>query len=356
MAKSTQSKRARSKAKKPSAKRTSTRARRPFVIDIHAHVAIPELLEVTRGHQVNSSIPPGTPEKLLALSKKWAAKNLRKMNDFAERLRDMDKTGVDIQVLTSTILRTCTYWADPETGLKWDRFINERIAETVTKAPARFVGLGSVPLQAPELAAKELERCMNELGLLGVQISSHAYSMELGDQKLRPFWAAAEKLGAVIYIHPAGITDERYAKHQLWNSIGQNIEEAMAMASLFYEGTLDAFPKLKICIAHGGGFLPFYAGRVDRNYVDKAFTRVNMTKSPSDYMRENFWYDTCVYNLDQLEYLVRKVGASRIVLGSDYPVGEDFPVDFVRKARGLSAASKAAILGGNAAKLLGLSI
>ena len=128
------------------------------------------------------------------------------------------------------------------------------------------------------------------------------------------------------------------------------------MCSLFYEGVLDAFPKLKICVAHGGGYLPFYAGRVDRNYFGKGFTRVNMTKSPSEYMRRHFWYDSCVYNADMLEFLVKKVGASRIVLGSDYPVGEPDPIGFVRRVRGLSAADKEDILGRTAAKLLGLSI
>jgi aminocarboxymuconate-semialdehyde decarboxylase len=130
----------------------------------------------------------------------------------------------------------------------------------------------------------------------------------------------------------------------------------MAMASLFYEGVLDAYPRLKLCVAHGGGYLPFYAGRVDRNYVEKPLTRLNMSKSPSDYMRQHFWYDTCLYNEDMLEYLVRKVGTSRIVMGSDYPVGEADPVGFVTRVRRLSNVDKAAVLGKNAAMLLGLSI
>ena len=193
-------------------------------------------------------------------------------------------------------------------------------------------------------------------GLRGVQIPSHAEGMELGDPQLRPFWARAEKLGAALFLHPAGITEKRYYPYHLWNSLGQPLEEAMAMCSLFYDGVLDAFPKLKICVAHGGGYLPYAAGRVDRNYVDKAHTRLNMSMSPSEYLRRRFWYDTSVYNLDMLEFLVRKVGASQIIMGSDYPSGEDDPVGFVRRARGLSAADKEAILGGNGARLLGLSI
>lgn len=332
--------------------------RKPFVIDVHGHMPIPEVAEFTRsqGQIVDPSIPPGTPEHLAAQSRQWAEKNRRKNFDFNERLRDMDAMGVDVQVLTGSILYCCTYFADAETGLKCDRLINERIAETVARHPERFVGLGSVPLQAPQLAVKELERCMKELGLRGVQISSQVNGVELGDARLRPFWAAAEGLGAMIFLHPAGVLDPRYSKYQLWNSIGQSLEEAMAMASLWYEGTLDAFPHLKLCVAHGGGFLPFYAGRVDRNYIEKAFTRVNMTKSPSDYMKQHFWYDTCLYNDDMMEFLVQKVGASRLVLGSDYPVGETDPVGFVQRVRNLSSADKEAILGGNAARLLGLSV
>ena len=128
------------------------------------------------------------------------------------------------------------------------------------------------------------------------------------------------------------------------------------MCSLIYEGVLDQFPKLKICVAHGGGYLPYYPGRVDRNYEDKAFTRVNMSMSPSDYLRRHFWYDTSIYDPDMLEFLVRKVGAARIVMGSDYPSGEEDPVGFVRRAKKLSADEKEDILGRNAAKLLGLSI
>jgi aminocarboxymuconate-semialdehyde decarboxylase len=339
------------------AKRTF-RAPRPFVIDFHAHFAIPEVAAFTAQAYgtVDSSIPADTPEHLAAESREWAANNAHKMRDFDARLKDMDSMGVDMQVLTSSIIRSCTWWADAETGLKWDRLINERVAEAVAKKPDRFVGLGSVPLQAPELAVRELQYCMGELGLKGVQLSTHVYGMELGDARLDPFWAAAQKSNAALFLHPAGTIDARYARHQLWNSIGQSIEEAMGMASLWYEGVLDRFPKLKLCVAHGGGFLPFYAGRVDRNYIEKAFTRVNMKKSPSEYMQDHFWYDTCMYNPEMMDYLAKKVGPSRIVCGSDYPVGDPDPVAYVKRTKGISSADKAAILGGNAAQLLGLSI
>ena len=130
----------------------------------------------------------------------------------------------------------------------------------------------------------------------------------------------------------------------------------MAMSSLIYEGVMDRYPKLKICIAHGGGYLPFYPGRVDRNYYDKPYLRRDMKRSPSAYMKQKFYYDTCVYDPDMMDFLIKKVGADRIVLGSDYPVGETDPVAFVRNAKGLSAADKEKILSKNATKLLGLKI
>ena len=343
----------------PSAKarsRTRSPRTRRFVIDFHAHMLVPEVVAFARDHLVNTGLPENLllTKKVIRETRKWGEAARRRMGDFKLRLKDMDKMGVDIQVLTPSLVHQCTYWADPETSLKMERLTNDRVAEIVTATPDRFVGLGGVPLQSPALAVQELERCVNELGLKGVQISSQAADMELGDERLRPFWAKAVELGAVIYVHPAGLTDRRYEKHQLWNSIGQPLEEAMAMASLFYEGVLDEFPGLKICIAHGGGYLPFYAGRVDRNYLEKPATRLHMTKSPSRYMKM-FSYDSCLYNADMLKYLIQKVGAGRLVMGSDYPVGEKDPVGFIRRTRSISAADKDRILWKNAARLLGIA-
>ena len=334
----------------------SSRKRR-FAIDFHAHLIVPEVVAFARDHVVKTGLPKNQKlsKKAIRETQKWNEAVRRRMGDFKLRLKDMDRMGVDIQVLTPSLVHQCTYWADPATSLKMEKLSNERVADIVATAPDRFVGFGGVPLQSPELAVQELERCVKELGLKGVQISSQAAGMELGDERLRPFWAKAEKLGAAIYVHPAGILDKRFEKHQLWNSVGQPLEEAMAMASLFYEGVLDEFPKLKICIAHGGGYLPFYAGRVDRNYFEKPATRLNMTKPPSRYMKM-FSYDSCLYNGDMLTYLIQKVGAGRLVMGSDYPVGESDPVGFIRRPRSISAADKDKILWKNAARLLELTL
>jgi aminocarboxymuconate-semialdehyde decarboxylase len=240
-------------------------------------------------------------------------------------------------------------------GLRFDRMINDNCARAVADGKGRYVGVGTVPLQDPALAAGELTRCMRELGLKGVTISTTVGETELGEKILWPFWSKAEELGAVVYIHPAGNLTPRFRKWQLWNCVGQNFEETMAIASLFYEGVLDAFPALKICISHGGGYMPFNLARVTRNYIEKPTTRVNMKKSPAEYLKM-LYYDTCIYEPELLVRLVERVGAGQIVMGSDYPVGEMKPVEFVLNAPGLSEADKAGIIGLNAARLLGVSV
>ena len=266
--------------KKKSGKAVATskrgsRARKPVVIDFHCHMRVPEVVAFCKGHGPDASIPdhPNYTEAARKLDAEWAQMHRMRTGDMATRLALMDEQGVDIQVLSPSGISQYTLWADPETSLKWEQRLNDGVAEMVAQVPGRFVGLGSLPLHAPELAIREMERCLGELGLRGIQIGAHAHTMELGDPRMRPFWAAAERLDAALFLHPAGLTDKRFAPYHLWNSLGQPLEEAMAMASLWYEGVLDEFPRLKICVAHGGGYLPYYAGRVDRNYHEKPYTR-----------------------------------------------------------------------------------
>jgi aminocarboxymuconate-semialdehyde decarboxylase len=279
---------------------------------------------------------------------------LARMSDISDRIAKMDAMGVDVQVLSASLVHQGLDWADAQTSLRLARTTNDWIAKAVAAHPARFVGLGTLPLHMPSLAVTELERCMGDLRLKGVAISTMAGVMELGDPQLRPFWVKAEALGAVVYIHPGGNRDRRFKRFHLWNSVGQAFEEAMAISSLMYDGVLEAFPKLKICISHGGGYMPFYMGRIDRNYLEKANTRVNMSKPPIDYLRM-LYFDSCVYETAVLKHLVDKVGADRVLLGSDYPVGETKPVEFVTDTEALSTAQKERILSTNAATLLGLA-
>jgi aminocarboxymuconate-semialdehyde decarboxylase len=312
-----------------------------MAIDFHAHLIDPQVYAETSAWSIFARTQDAS----------RAASVIARMADLDERITAMDRMGVAIQVLSSSLVHQCTYDAEPAEGLRLDARMNDKIAAAMAAKPGRFRGLGSVPLQAPALAVQELQRCMGELALSGVTISTRVRDLEIGDVSLRPFWEAAESLGAVIFIHPAGNHDARFKKWQLWNSIGQSFEEAMAIASLFYEGILDAYPKLKIVVSHGGGYMPFYLGRLARNYIEKPATRANMSKAPLDYVRM-LHYDTCVYDPDTLAHLAGIAGTERIVMGSDYPVGDTTPIEFVENCAALDASGKKAILRGNAERLL----
>jgi aminocarboxymuconate-semialdehyde decarboxylase len=307
-----------------------TDAGRSGVVDVHAHFIAPEVFAVT------SSL---TPTLALArdpsISEAERSDILRRadivharMSDVVERLAAMDRMGVERQVLSPSLVHQCTYQLPANESLQLERRSNDWIASKAATAPHRFIAFGSVPLQAPELAVSELRRCVGDLGLRGVAISTHAGGREIGDPALHPFWAEAQALGAPIYVHPAGNREARFAPYALWNSVGQCFEEAMAIASLMYEGVLERFPKLRICISHGGGYMPQNMGRVDRNWLEKPATRVNMTKPPVEYLKM-LWYDSCLYDQDALKHLIARVGAGRVVLGSDYPVGETNPLGFI---------------------------
>ena len=318
---------------------------KPTVIDVHAHILVPEVMKSTYGQSQYSRAvggPGGVPEPLL-----------KRMTEVPLRLAEMDAAGVDIQVISPSIMQQCTYGMEPGEALEMERLGNDRVAETVAHKPDRLVGLGSLPLHDVALSTAELERCVRGLGLRGVIISSHINGVELGDERLRPFWAKAEQLGAVVFIHPAGNTDQRMLRNRLMITVGQPLEEAYALSSLIYEGVMDAFPKLKIMVAHGGGYLPFYAGRHDNEY---RYGRAPQLKGDFSSYLPRFFYDTVLFNPDMLEFLVTKVPANHVMLASDYPFAEKRPVEYVRRAGRIGRREQDAILGSNAAQLFGIPI
>ncbi len=352
MAKTTTKRRVSAKRKAPAV----GRPKRPFVIDVHAHLSDPAVRKFIRE---KSGRTGGGFVTSLKVNKKLAAAQLKHMEYVAERqrsvelrLKELDQLGIDMQVITSGPSAGC-YWADGKTGHEMAARNNDLIAETVAKYPDRFVGVGTVPLQDVNRSVRELRRCVNELNLRGVIIGSFVEGLELGDRKLWKFWAEIEKLGVPVMIHPDGFTHpERLLKYNMWNSIAQPLEEALAMSSLIYEGVMDAFPRIKILICHGGGYLPFYAGRADITYIGRPETRGKAAKKPSAYM-PRFYYDTVFYNADMLPFLVGKAGENKIMMGTDYPHYAKVwnGADFIKKAPGLSAAVKEKILSKNAARL-----
>lgn len=324
----------------------------PTVVDVHAHYLVPEVYAVTAPHSIFNRVPPDATEQARRAAEERAQRFIARMADHAERLAAMDRMGVDVQVLSPSLVHQDSGFADAQTALELCRRTNDALAAAVATAPGRYRGLGMVPLHHPDLAAAELARCMEELGLSGVTIPTRAGGHEIGEAPLWPFWATAQRTGAVVFVHPAGNPDPRLARYMMWNSLGQCMEETFAIASLFYDGVLDAYPELRICISHGGGYMPYNFGRVSRNYVEKPLTRRNMTRPPEAYLRM-LHYDSCLYDPVTLNHLVARMGADRVLLGSDYPMGEADPVGLLAAA-GLDEAARAAILGGNAARLFGL--
>jgi aminocarboxymuconate-semialdehyde decarboxylase len=322
-------------------------APKPVVIDFHAHIVVPEVLDFAYKHSLFAQAVAGPGA---ALGEEFRTR----MTDNALRLKEMDAMGVDIQVISPSILQQCTYFAEAQEALKMERVGNDRVAEAVAQHPDRLVGLGSVPMQDASLAAQELERCVRDLKLKGVIISSNVNGAEIGEAKFKPFWAKAEQLGATIFIHPAGSPDPRMRKHRMLITLGQPLEEAFAMSSLLYEGVMDEFPKLKIVMAHGGGFLPFYTGRHDNDYRNRP--QASRLKGDFSSYLPRFYYDTVLFNPDMLEFLATKVPLSNLFLASDYPFAEKRPVEYIRRAKTISRRDQDAILGANCARVMGISI
>ena len=325
-------------------------------IDVHTHVAFPEILSRARAIKLRGS-GPGKRDWVPQESRREHARQAQdaqdKLTDARARLADMDAMGVDIQVVSMNLPTPC-YWASADVGAKIARACNDWMAEFVHAVPDRFVGIGVVPLQDAREPPRELEH-IKRLGLRGVTIPSNVRNRDLGEPALRPFWAAAEAFKLPVMVHPRGFThDERLQKFFLWNTVGQPLEEALAMASLIHEGVLDAHPDAKILICHGGGYLPFYSGRGDKAFESRPETCTHIRQKPSAYMPK-FFYDSVIFDQDMLRRLVHKVGADRIMMGSDYPRGEieTEPVGFVSTA-GLSDQDRDKILGRNALALFGI--
>lgn len=283
--------------------------------------------------------------------------NLRpKMDSLEERLKDMDAMGVDIQAVAVSVYQYY-YWADPEVGAKVTRLINEELAEQTSRFPDRFAPLGTVPLQDTEAAVAELRYCVGELGFRGLEINSHVEGSEIADSRLDPFWAEVEKLGAVVVVHTNGHpAKERLQSHNFVNLLGHAFEATLAIAHLIFNGVMERHPNLKIVVVHGGGYLPAYAGRIDHAWRAREDVREGVPNSPGSYLRR-FFFDTMVFEPDQLEFLIDKYGADHVLLGTDYPydMGEEDPLGLIGRVEGLSQDQIDLIAGGNAARLLGFA-
>jgi aminocarboxymuconate-semialdehyde decarboxylase len=347
----------------PAARSSAARAGRKrgaqstITVDIHCHLLTPAAEELTRGEAKPDDEPhiKYTSAQSRAVSQAQRGELFPKLTDLSVRLAEMDRTGIDVQVLSPAPTQYC-YWADPELARENARLVNDNLARAAARHPERFSALCTVPLQVPELAVAELRRAVRELGMRGVEIGTNVGGIELADPRFHPFFAAAEELGLLIFMHPNGFTDGgRLSAYHLNNVIGNPLESTVALSHLIYGGVLDRYPGLKLCVAHGGGFLPAYAGRMDHAHAARSDCREHISRRPSEYLKR-LHFDSIVFAPAQLEYLVAVYGAERVLLGTDYPydMAESDPIKFIGRTK-LSAREKALVCGGNAARLLGLT-
>jgi len=249
------------------------------------------------------------------------------------RLKEMEDTGVNMQVL-STIPVLFNYWAKPTDGLETSRFLNDHIAETVSKEKDHFIGLGTVPMQDVDLAIKEMGRCMTDLRMPGLEIGSNINGKNLSDESFFPFYEAAEKLNCSLFIHPWEMMGEtQMEKYWLPWLVGMPAETSRAICSMIFGGVFEKFPNLKVAFAHGGGSFPITIGRIEHGYkVRPDLVAIDNPINPRNYLGK-FWVDSLVHDRKAMEFLIDLMGEDFICLGSDYPfpLGEHKPGKLIQK-------------------------
>jgi aminocarboxymuconate-semialdehyde decarboxylase len=276
--------------------------------------------------------------------------------DKKKRIKDCDSKGVHIQVL-STVPVMFNYWARPEHTYDLSRFLNDHIAKVACDNPDRFVGLGTLPMQDTKLAILELERCVKELGLAGIEIGTHIHGKNLDDDSVVEILEAAEKLGAAVFVHPWDMLGkDRMPKYWLPWLVGMPAETALAICSMIFGGVFERLKNLRVCFAHGGGSFPFTFGRIEHGFdVRPDLVAVKNNVNPRNYLGK-FYLDSLVHDELALEFLIDLIGEDNIVMGSDYPfpLGEHNPGNLIENMQELNQTVKEKLLWKNAVKFLGL--
>jgi aminocarboxymuconate-semialdehyde decarboxylase len=355
----------------PATKRTASRATkaagtiakgrrgRSLRVDIHCHYQNPDVAAKV------AHLNPAQQEYAWIFANQMTrdvnAKQMQdrgpKLSTIEVRLKDMDRMGIDVQAVSPAPFQYY-YWTEPGFGAELARGVNDRIAEIVAKWPDRFVGIGTVPLQNAELAVAEAERAVRQLGLRGIEINTNVNGRNLTDPSLglEKFFRRIQELDVLLFMHPNGFSHaDRLTNHYFNNLIGNPMESTIAVSHLIFDGVLERNSKLKIVVAHSGGYLAHYWARMDHGHRARPDTKTVIRKAPSSYLKK-FYFDTITFDAEMLAHLIRKYGPDHVLLGTDYPydMGEDDPVGLIESVKRLPRADKDLIMGANAARLLRL--
>lgn len=330
---------------------------RTRTIDVHCHVMTPECEPLAAPHFtpekdpfVNFSGPASE-----AYNRRHFSEIVPKMTDVELRLAAMDSMGVDVQAI-SVAPPQYFYWTEPDLGVTLSRLQNDNMARIVESHPDRFVGLGTLPLQDVPKALEELDRIVETYGFPGLEICTNVNGADFDHERFRPFFDRVVEYDLLLVVHPNGFTHgHRLADYYLINTMGMPLDSSVFVARMVFGGVLERYPELKICIVHGGGYIPFYASRFDHAYHARSDARERISRPPSAYI-ERLYFDTMVYDPEELGYLITRYGADHVLLGTDYPydMGEEDPVGLVLSVDGLDDKQVTQIVGGNAARLLKL--
>jgi aminocarboxymuconate-semialdehyde decarboxylase len=329
------------------------------IIDVHCHMATPSSRTVVEAHRRPEYEPY---DYFMGQSSREHNKVMipqisDQLTTPEARLEPMDRMGVEIQGL-ATFVSEYFYWAPATAAAESARIQNDHLAAVAEAHPDRFALFGAtVPLQDVDLAIAEMDRAVDELGFKGLQIGGTVDGHNLDEPRFRPFWAAVEAKGIPVILHPNGYPEsQRFSDYFLVNCVGNPLETMVAATRMIFSGLFEEHPGIKLVLLHGGGYLPFYASRSDHTWEVRPETRVAIPdRPPSDYMKM-LYYDTMVFQPLYLRHLIEVVGSDRVMLGTDYPfdMGETDPVGLIDATEGLSDEERAAIKGGNAARLFGL--
>ena len=329
----------------------------PFRIDLHTHILPPALPDLKARYGYGGFVslqPKGEGTARMMIDDKPFRDVPETTWDAARRLEECDRHGVAVQVLSTVPVMFC-YWAEPKDGLDLSRLLNDQLAATVALRPRRFIGLGTLPLQAPDLAVAEMERCVRQLGLAGVQIGTHVNGWNLDQEELFPVFEAARDLGAAVFVHPWDmIGSELMRRHWLPWLVGMPAELALAITSLMLGGVLERLPGLRIAFAHGGGAFPGTLGRIDHGYHARPDLCATAAKQSPRAQIGGIYVDSLVHDAAAFRYLLDLFGPRRIALGSDYPfpLGETPPGRLIDTLSGLGEADLDRLRAGTALEFL----